>query len=188
MGMIPPFDHNHVLPPYTGDDPTSLSDVSPYKCLVSDFCKHFSTTLQRIELLKNFMEFRLRMVPFGIIHGFQWIDGSFSENIEVSEKRCPNDIDVVTFIGGKTIEEQKNIILAFPEFGKPDVSKRTYKLDHYIVDYTYNPNFTVEFTRYWIQLFCHNRSKVWKGIIQLPLPTDGNEERSMLAYLSSVKL
>lgn len=185
--MIPPFDHNHVLPPHIGI-PTLPGHVSPYKCSISDFCKHFSTTSQRIELLKNYMEFRLRMVPFRIMLGFQWIDGSFSENIEVSEKRCPNDIDVVTFIGGKTIKEQEDIIYAFPEFGKPYESKKTYKLDHYIVDYTYNPDLTVEMTRYWIQLFCHNRSKVWKGIIQLPLPTDGNEERSMLAYLSSVKL
>ena len=187
MGMIPPFDHNHVLPPHIGI-PTRPEHVSPYKCLVSEFCERFSTTPQRIELLQNFMEFRLRMVPFGIIHGFQWIDGSFSENIEVSEKRCPNDIDVVTFIGGKTIKEQKDIILTFPEFGDFRLSKRTYKLDHYTVDYTYNPELTVELTRYWIQLFCHNRSKVWKGIVQLPLPTDGSEERSMLAYLSSVKL
>lgn len=28
--MIPPFDHNYVLPPYVGDNPTQRAAQSPY--------------------------------------------------------------------------------------------------------------------------------------------------------------
>lgn len=28
--MIPPFDHNNVLPPYVGATPTSMASQSPY--------------------------------------------------------------------------------------------------------------------------------------------------------------
>ncbi|MDD3108174.1 MAG: hypothetical protein PHV49_03055 [Alistipes sp.] len=95
--MIPAFNHNNVIPPHLGN-PTQISDVSPYECGIVEFCKHFATSSERIEILKGFVSFRMQMIENGIIHGYQWIDGSFSENIEESECRNPNDIDVVTFI------------------------------------------------------------------------------------------
>ncbi|WP_426763559.1 DUF6932 family protein [Hafnia paralvei] len=33
----------------------------------------------------------------GLAEGFQWVDGSFTENVELIERRTPNDVDVVIF-------------------------------------------------------------------------------------------
>lgn len=183
--MIPAFDHNHVLPPHMGN-PTERLDVSPYECTILDFCQHFATTPKRIGLLKSFIQFRLKMLSFGIQRGFQWIDGSFTENIEVSEKRDPNDIDVVTFYMGLTPKQISDIKSSFVEFFNPRLSKSNFNLDHYPADYGYTPEMTVELTRYWIQLFCHNRNSVWKGMIKLNLPQDNSEEQAALDYLNSI--
>lgn len=181
---IPDFDHNYVIPPHLGD-PTEKEHLSPYPCTILEFCTKFATSKDRIEILKNFIEFRKLLTKFGIIYGFQWLDGSFLENIEVSEKRSPRDLDIVTFFGGLTFEKQSEIIRDFPAFASPVLSKETYKLDHYAVDFAYRPDVTVENTRYWIQLFTHNRKSIWKGILKLPLNTPIDDEYA-LNYLATL--
>lgn len=94
---IPDFDHNNVIPPHLGN-PTEPDKISPYKADILEFCHKFATSPQRIEILKGFVNFRLEANKNGILCGFQWVDGSFSEDIEKSEQRAPNDIDVVSFI------------------------------------------------------------------------------------------
>jgi len=185
MSPIPNFDHNNVLPPHLGN-PTQREHLSPYLCTILELCHRFSTTSHRIEILKGFIQFRQKLTENGVINGFQWLDGSFLENIEVSESRNPNDLDVVTFFGGLSIEEQTNIRVVFPEFANPTLAKAKFSLDHYGVDYSYNPNVTVEMTRYWIQLFTHNRKNVWKGILKLPLNTPIDDKHA-LEYLNSLK-
>ena len=56
--MIPPFDHNNVLPPYQGDNPAIRGCLSPYKSDILEFCQHFGKTPERIAILKGFVEFR----------------------------------------------------------------------------------------------------------------------------------
>ena len=125
------------------------------------------------------------MTALGIIYGFQWLDGSFLENIEVSESRAPNDLDVVTFFGGLSIADQTTIRTSFPEFANPVLAKNNFNLDHYPVDYSFNPDVTVEQTRYWLQLFTHNRIGVWKGILRLPLNTSIDDQHAH-DYLESI--
>lgn len=184
MSPIPRFDHNNALPPHLGD-PRDKSHLSPYQCTILELCHSLATTRDRIDILKGYIKFRIRMTQMGIIYGFQWIDGSFLENIEVSENRSPKDLDVVTFFGGSTAINHANIMASFPEFGNPDLSKLNYHLDHYPVDYTFRPDVTVEFTRYWIQLFTHKRNGVWKGILRLPLNTDIDDKHG-LAFLDGL--
>jgi hypothetical protein len=135
----------------------------------------------------GFLAFRDRMTNLGIIDGFQWLDGSFMENIEVSENRPPNDLDLVTFYNGATSPAQATLIASFPEFNNPTLSKRTYHLDHYPFDFCFNPEVTVEYTRYWIQLFTHNRNGIWKGILRLPLNT-ANDDAAALAHLNTLTI
>ncbi|TWR30369.1 hypothetical protein FPZ43_05355 [Mucilaginibacter pallidiroseus] len=119
------------------------------------------------------------MDSIGIVNGFQWIDGSFLENIEVLENRDPNDLDIVTFHGFLDTHILHNITTSFPEFSSSIQSKTNFLLDHYPVDFTYHPIVTVEATRYWLQLFSHNRKGVWKGIVQLPLNTSSENELAL---------
>lgn len=185
MCPIPSFNHNLVLPPHTGN-PILPTDVSPYEATIMEFCQRFSTTPQRIEILKGLVSFRLKMISYGITDGFQWIDGSFTEDIEKSEERAPNDIDIVTFFKGLTLPQQDNIIRNFSEFVDPVLSKENYKLDHYLVDFEFGSLQTVELTKYWIQLFCHNRKGVWKGMVKLPLSDDRTADETALSFLNSL--
>lgn len=74
----------------------------------------------------------------------------------------------------------------FPEFANSALSKSKFLLDHYPVDYSHSPCVTIEQTRYWIQLFSHNRTGVWKGMLRLSINTPTEDERA-LAYLNSVQ-
>lgn len=183
---IPDFNHNHVLPPHLGN-PTKQSDLSPYDCSIHEFCIRFATSKKRVQLLKKFIEFRKLLTYNGIIFGFQWVDGSFTQNIEVSEGRAPNDLDLVTFYGNLTSDHLLMIKTHFPEFANPILSKNRFQIDHYNVDFTYTPEITVEYTKYWIQLFTHTRSNIWKGIIKLSLNTP-SEDDIALNYLNALKL
>ncbi len=186
MNNIPFFDHNNVIPPHLGD-PSKPTDLSPYQCTTLELCERFATSKQRIIILKGLIEFRNQLNNNGIINGFQWLDGSFVENIEISEKRAPNDLDLVTFYLGITMENQTKLLKALPEFINPEISKSKYKLDHYPVDFGYNPMVTVESTRYWIQLFSHNRLGIWKGMLRLDLNTPEIDKQA-IEYLNNLAI
>lgn len=181
---IPYFNHNNVLPPHKSS-PVNKDDISPYSCTILELCYHFSTSKIRIEILKKFILFRQRMNTFQITDGFQWVDGSFVENIEVSENRDPSDLDVVTFCRGLDPNKISDIHNKFPEFIDFNLSKQNYSVDHYPVDYCYDPDITVELTKYWLQLFTHNRIGIWKGILKLSLNTP-NDDNDALNYLNSL--
>lgn len=175
---IPNFDHNHVLPPHLGN-PTDKDHLSPYVCTVLELCDRFSTSNERILILKNYIAFRQQLTKNGVINGFQWLDGSFLENIEISEGRHPNDLDIVTFYNGSSITDISSLNAVFPEFANPSLAKANFKLDHYAMDYCYKPDVTVEVTRYWLQLFSHNRGGVWKGILRLSLNTPADDQQAL---------
>jgi hypothetical protein len=79
--MIPSFDHNGVIPPYLGNPANGSNFVSPYPTDSLELCQRFATSKDRIAILKKFMAFREEMRNFGI-SGFQYLDGSFLEDIE----------------------------------------------------------------------------------------------------------
>src|SRR5690606_8379739 len=129
--------------------------------------------------------FRRRLSEFGIVNGFQWLDGSFSENIELSENRTPNDLDVVTFFGLTKDIDVELIMKDFAELSDPELSKEVYLLDHYMVDFLANKILSIESTKYWFQLFSHNRNRVWKGMVKLELNTSEIDDQAY-AYLDNL--
>jgi hypothetical protein len=167
---IPQFDHNLVLPPHLGD-PTNPLQLSPYPCTTLDLCQRFGTTAPRRAILGKFLDFRDRLRSEGLTSGFQWVDGSFLEDVEARDGRPPNDLDVVTVYWGYDLPFQAQLMGHFPEFRSPALSKTNYSLDHYALDAGYSPEVTLEWTRYWILLFSHNRSGVWKGMLRVALNT-----------------
>lgn len=182
---IPAFNYNDVIPPHLGN-PTDPQKISPYKADILDFCHRFATSPERIEILKGFVRFRLDAIKCGINDGFQWVDGSFSENIEKSEKRAPNDIDVVSFIPSVSSTVIASITANFAAFVNQRKSKAQYKVDHYIVEIDRNPMITINATKYWIQLFSHNRNGVWKGMIEIPIYGNSDKDNEALTYLNSI--
>lgn len=91
--MIPDFDHNGVLPPHTGD-PRVRTDMSPYPVAMLEVVKRFGISAERRVILAGLLQMRADMRAAGIA-GFQWLDGSFCQDIEAQEGRPPGDIDVV---------------------------------------------------------------------------------------------
>ena len=178
---IPNFDHNLVLPPHLGN-PTIPDDVSPYKCTSLELCERFATSTKRIEILKGFISFRDKLQTHGVVNGMQWLDGSFLEDVEIREQRSPNDLDLVTIYWGYDFAFQTNLVQNFPEFADSNLSKNNYMLDHYHFDAWQSPEVTVDLSRYWVQLFSHNRDAVWKGMLQIALntPTEDNQALQFL--------
>ena len=183
--MIPPYEHNHVLPPYIGD-PHNRFNYSPYRCDVMEFCQHFCTSPERIELAKSFMDFRLACVANGIT-GRQWVDGSFVEDTEAQDNRKEPECMIVTsLIEVKTQEEADWILKNFPEFTNPLLSMEKYKVDHYVFVVNQSPDEIISWTKFWVQLFSHNELGVWKGMIELPLYDNDANDQMARSFLNSL--
>ena len=171
---IPAFDHNLVLPPHAGN-PSVPTDLSPYACTTVELCNQLGSTPERRTILKGFLSFRDRLRGHGLTNGYQWIDGSFIEDVEKRENRAPGDIDVVTVYWGYDMAFQEALFAALPEFADPPLAKLNFHVDHYLFDAGFRPDVTVEWTRYWMQFFCHNRQSVWKGILRVSLNTPDHD-------------
>ncbi len=105
----------------------------------------------------------------GLDRGFQWLDGSFAENIELIESRPPNDIDVVTFYRLPEGATQQSFAPRLGDLFDHDEVKRRYRVDAYWVDLATEPTRLVERSAYWYSMWAHRRTDAWKGFLQVDL-------------------
>ena len=181
---IPGFNSNLVLPPHLGD-PRRPAELSPYPCTAVELCRRFATSPARITILDGLLRLRKALRLHGMTSGFQWIAGSFTEDIETSESRDPQDIDVVTFYWYTDPLFNYSFRTAFPQSVDRNRIKADYHVDHFMVDTLFRPEATVEQTRYWYGLFSHKRSDLWKGMLRLELDTEV-DDIAALASLSQM--
>jgi len=185
--VIPEFSQSGVLPPFLpGATPTDESAVAPYKVELIEFVKHFSTSPERKKIILGYLNYRIKLKEFGVINGFQWIDGSFVENIEITAERPPNDIDLVTFAQRPNSYTENNRwaeeVSGRPDLFHPKESKIKYLCDAYFVDFSLPPTLLVSRTRYWFGLFSHRRdSYIWKGMLEINL---SDNEQVALDFLN----
>ena len=138
------------------------------------FVQAFEEEAIRQELFENYLNYMEAFSHLIKRNFYQWIDGSY-----VSNKKKPNDIDLVTILDYRDYEKNKKILeKEFASFA----GRKNYKVDAYIL-----PNYPVDhkkhiFTQsdllYWRNLFGKtrvNRAKKQyeKGIIQLNFNTNG---------------
>lgn len=95
--MIPAFNHSHVLPPFIGESPAVSSELSPYVVSMLELAQRFAHLPGRTRLVQGLLDYRAALAALGFVRGFQWLDGSFAEDVEAHQQRPPNDIDIVTF-------------------------------------------------------------------------------------------
>lgn len=162
---------------------------SPYPISINEFVQNFAFSTERIEILIGFLAYRRAIYLSGIEAGFQWVNGSFVENIESIAERAPNDIDVVTFSNlYKTIPdyidwaERNNNLVDNP------IAKSQYKVDSYWVDMDLGFNeASIKRCTYWYSMWSHQRdTNIWKGFFVIPLsPSDDIEA---LKYLSELNI
>lgn len=179
--MIPNWNPDGLIPPINAVDPTSF-DRSPYTTDVATLVDRFGTSLDRCHILKGYLAHRGELHRIGLTKGFQWVDGSFTENIELIEGRQPNDIDVVTFL------PQENSVLE--AIGENDIRllidrpwiKSQYKVDFYPQPLQEDPEILVSMCTYWYSMWSHRRSMQWKGFLNISLdPVDDSEADSILS-------
>lgn len=178
---IPPWNPLLVLPPVNDLDPVS-PDRSPYEVSLLSFVVRFATSWQRCRILRGYLNFRAALHQAGIVSGFQWLDGSFSENVEVLEARNPRDVDVVTFLE----DPDGELAQLFPqELADHDLVKERFLVDSYWVETTLPGRELVTVSAYWYSMWAHRRNSQWKGFLQIDLSPA--EDAAALAELTQIE-
>lgn len=166
LAAIPAWNPRGVLPPVDLFDPVS-ANRSPYRVSLVDLLMRFGTSPERLAILQGLLNFRAALHQMGLVAGFQWLDGSFLEDVEVLDKRPPRDIDVVTFLQTPTHFVPKaphDVALDRP------TAKAQFKVDSYLVELDLVPPAELALvSAYWYSLWSHRRNQEWKGFLQVDL-------------------
>ncbi len=185
---IPALNQSGVLPPFTGDDPALEHAMAPYRVSFLELAQRFGTSPHRCSLLKGLVSYRQGLRGVGIERGFQWIDGSFVEDIENSSRqRPPSDIDIVTFsLIPMEFRGSQEVFDSFVNSNEQlfdcKKSKAIFHCDAYFIDMAIPAPHLVSYTRYYFGLFSHRRETyLWKGMLEIPLTSDDSE---VTAYLN----
>jgi len=186
------FDQNGVLPPFMGND-ASTPDRSPYAASIVEFVTHFGTSPHRRQLLKKFIAYRQLLTADGYVSGYQFVDGSFVEDVERTQRRDPIDIDVFSFLDAPIKYQTDPSAWALTGFQfwqgeiiNRDLNKVRFSLDTYalLLQETNLPSL-IQGVIYWNGLFSHQRSTyAWKGFVAVAL--DSVADQAALATLESV--
>jgi len=121
--------------------------------------------------LDGLLRYRAALYQAGITSGFQWLDGSFVEDVESRQKRAPRDIDTVIFLSLPAEMAQAGHNAS----GIGTLFDRAYLKTHYLLDAYFfqlgNPldAQTIRYIAYWYGFFSHRESKHWKGFVQTAL-------------------
>jgi hypothetical protein len=181
-GSLPAWNGTGVLPPIRPGVLGNSPDRSPYKVDLVAFVDKFSSSPERKKILDGFLRFRGELHRLGIISGFQWVDGSFLENIEAQENRPPKDMDVVTFYDIPRGESQQSLALKGPNVFNWSNVKTAYSIDGYFSSLSGRLDLTaIKNISYWYSMWSHRRDGVWKGFAQIDLaPTHDHDARMLL--------
>ena len=179
---IPNWSSRGVLPPINSATPTLL-DRSPYRVSLIDFVLRFGNTDPRRRIVAGFLDFRSALHGIGVDSGFQWVDGSFLEDIERVENRPPRDLDLVTFFRLPEGQTQQTLWDAYPHIFNNAYCKENFCVDAYfkILDVRSLESLVAQ-SAYWYSVWSHRRNGDWKGYLQLDLSnTDDETARANIA-------
>lgn len=167
---IPEWTAMGVLPPIAPEDPVS-QPRSPYRVRLWDLVERFNTSVERNKILRGFLDFRAELHALGIADGFQWLNGSFVENVEKTEGRSPNDIDVVTFFRLPADHSQADLLEKNRSLFVPKSTKENYHVDAYFFGGlgVSDPKLIIDSAIYWYGVWSHRRDERWKGFLEVDL-------------------
>ena len=171
---IPEWESNGLLPPVPKSAPLSR-ERSPYPVSLVDIVDRFGDTSERQSLLTGLLEYRAELHAAGLVKGFQWVDGSFVEDIERLEGRAPRDIDVVNFFYLPEGHDEKTLYKAYPALFDEEGVKSKYAIDAYQVPLRQERSI-VDDCVYWFGVWSHKRyTWEWKGYVRVDLSPDEDE-------------
>lgn len=163
---IPNWTNKGVLPPVNSLQATS-AERSPYRVKLLDVVMRFATSAERCNILRGFLNYRAAVHSMALTQGFQWLDGSFSEDVELLEKRAPKDIDVVSFVHTPASFPHSPLD---PNVLDHDHAKATYWVDSYFVEINLlPPDNLIKQSTYWYSMWSHRRTQEWKGYLEIDL-------------------
>jgi hypothetical protein len=181
-GILPRWNGAGVLPPVRPEMPGHSPERSPYQVPLAAFVDQFATSTERMAILDGLLRFREKLHGLGIVSGFQWLDGSFLEQIELLENRPPHDMDVVTFFDMPSGENQRSLLQKAGQLFDQRHLKASYTVDGYFsmlgqpVDAR-----QVQSITYWYSMWSHRRDGLWKGFVQVDLnPSQDPDARTVL--------
>lgn len=163
---------------------------SPYAVSLQELVERFATSPARCRILRGFLAYRRELRAIGIVEGFQWVDGSFVEQIEVLDGRPPNDIDVVTFYKVPISETQVTLFeknpLLFPANDEEKAKlKEIFAVDGSMSSLDAKQQPLIKQIIFWYSLWSHRRDQTWKGFLQVEL--DGEDDAAALSLLDSLE-
>lgn len=184
---LPRWDEMGLLPPFRPGTHAHVRDRSPYCVPLIEVVRRFGTTFDRRILLRGLLKFRAGLHTLGISTGFQWLDGSFFEDIETSSGRAPRDIDVITFgeLGDEVVQQRR--YAESPELFDQNAAKMNFGVDNYFFDLggTLGRD-EIHDLGYWYSLWSHRREdRRWKGFVEIDLESNGDSEA--LALLEALE-
>lgn len=137
---------------------------APYPAGLLDVVMRFGTSVERRQVLQGWLAHRAALHALGLIVGFQWVDGSFVEDVETLLGRAPNDVDVVSFVEVPSTLTPEDAAL---DHG---ATKTLYKVDSYFVELNLLPaEELAQQAAYWYSVWGHKRSEQWKGFLQVDM-------------------
>lgn len=171
---LPSWNSMGIIPPASVAAPVGRAR-SPYPISIADFVVRFAISSSRVAILRGLLAYRTRLAVAGMSIGFQWVDGSFLENIELLESRSPRDVDVVTFFQLPGNVTQDEMFQANPDLFDLAKVKRDFQVDAYFVSLSESaPAELVADSAYWYSLWGHRRNGSWKGYAQVELDPAGD--------------
>ena len=176
---IPDFTVSGVLPPYVGPTPTVPEAMSPYPASLVEIANKMCASNERKAIMRGLLEYRQKLATVELQAGFQWLSGSFMEDIETLEYRHPNDIDLVTFVrrpaAARADADWQAFYSAHQLLLNQKHVKAAFRCHCYFVDLDSDPIGIVSQTSYWFGLFSHRRSGLWKGLLKVPLAVSADD-------------
>jgi len=184
---VPNFTISGTLPPYLGPTPANAALMSPYQTTLARMAQKLCGSDERREIFRGLLLYRQQLANLGFTDGFQWLSGSFMEDIETLEKRHPEDVDLVTFchrpLGVSDDAAWQTFVGANSNLLHWQLVKPVYRCDAYFVDLNTAPVNVVNQARYWFGLFSHRRTGLWKGLLQIPLSVTQDDADASLLVL-----
>lgn len=179
IASIPAWNSAGVLPPIRPNMPGSSPDRSPYLVDLAVLFDRFATSPERMAILDGLLRFRADLHAAGLTSGFQWLDGSFLEQVELTEHRPPRDMDVVTFLALPQGLDQRSLVQRHGSLFDQKRLKAIYAMDAYFVVLGQpSDQWQVKNITYWYSLWSHRRDGLWKGFVQVDLdPSQDGDAR-----------
>jgi hypothetical protein len=171
---IPDWSIHGILPPIRPGIAATSPDRSPYRASPLDLCLRLGHTPERRRILRGLLALRSELRAAGLADGFQWVNGSFTEDCEGTRGRPPGDVDVVTFVPLGNLTSQQQLIASRRVLFVPQEAKARFHVDHYFVatDRAFNAE-QARWVAYWYSMWSHRREdERWKGFVELSLSDD----------------